>query len=51
MAFVQELKFTVYDWDGDKKNLSDHDYLGSVVTSLGEIVAAQYSKVSRAIIV
>jgi len=40
----QELKFTVYDWDGEKKDLASHDYLGSALVSLGEIVSAQYSK-------
>lgn len=42
---IQELKFTVYDWDGEKKDLAAHDYLGSTVTSVGEIVSAQFCKV------
>ena len=37
----QMLKFTVYDIDSESSRLSDHDFLGQVSVSLGEIVAAQ----------
>mgnify|MGYP000001018386 CR=1 FL=1 len=37
----QMLRFTVYDIDSNRRNLADHDFLGQVVVSLGEIVASQ----------
>jgi len=43
----QELKFAIYDWDGKTTVLSDHEYLGSVLCSLGEIVSAKGSKFAR----
>ncbi|XP_059090239.1 copine-8-like [Tigriopus californicus] len=36
----QEVKFEVYDWDQDSRNLSAHDFLGRCQTTLGQIVAA-----------
>jgi len=37
----QVMRFTVYDIDSDRRNLDDHDFLGQVEMSLGEIVSAQ----------
>jgi len=37
----QFLKFNVYDWDRDSKNLDDHDFLGTMECSMGEIVSKQ----------
>lgn len=36
----QEVKFEVYDWDRNSRNLSSHDFLGRIQTTLGQIVAA-----------
>ena len=43
----QMLKFAVYDMDSESNSLSDHDFLGSVEASLGEIVAVQSKGFSR----
>ena len=43
----QLLKFAVYDMDSESHSLTDHDFLGSVEASLGEIVAVQYKGFSR----
>ena len=40
----QMMRFTVYDIDSDRRNLDDHDFLGQVEMSLGEIVSAQVQK-------
>jgi len=37
----QLLKFEVYDSDSDSSNLEDHDLIGSMECSLGEVVAQQ----------
>merc|ERR1712038_1143563 len=37
----QKLRFSVYDWDGEGSQLQDHDFLGMVECTLGEIVAKQ----------
>lgn len=39
----QMLRFSVYDIDSERRNLSDHDFLGKIEVSLGEIVSAQVS--------
>ena len=36
----QHLKFEIYDVDSQSTRLSDHDFLGSVETTLGKIVSA-----------
>ena len=36
----QHMKFEVYDVDSHSNKLSDHDFLGSVLTTLGKIVAS-----------
>lgn len=43
----QELNITVYDFDGDvnKKHKAESEYLGNAVCTIGEIVAAPFSKV------
>ena len=43
----QLLKFAVYDMDSESHSLTDHDFLGSVEASLGEIVAVQSKGFSR----
>ena len=40
-AVHQILRFTMYDVDNERRNLTCHDFLGQVCISLGEIVAAQ----------
>ena len=37
----QMLRFSVFDVDSQRRNLSDHDFLGQIEVSLGEIVSAQ----------
>jgi len=36
----QHLKFEIYDVDSHSKKLADHDFIGSVQTTLGQIVSA-----------
>merc|ERR1712020_638345 len=36
----QHLKFEMYDVDSHSNKLSDHDFIGSVQTTLGQIVSA-----------
>jgi len=36
----QLFKFEVYDADDNSSNLNNHDFIGSIECSLGEIVAA-----------
>jgi len=43
----QTLKFNVYDSDSSTTSLDDHDFLGSVECSLGEVVAAQSKGFSK----
>jgi len=43
----QLLKFAVYDMDSESHSLTDHDFLGSVEASLGEIVAVQSKGFTR----
>ena len=48
----QMLRFAVYDIDSDRlSNLSDHDSLGHLECSLGEVVAAQSKGFSKFIII
>merc|ERR1712226_989913 len=47
MGERQLLKFAVYDMDSQSHSLSDHDFLGSVEASLGEIVAVQSKGFSK----
>uniref|UniRef100_A0A1I7ZW41 Copine-3 n=1 Tax=Steinernema glaseri TaxID=37863 RepID=A0A1I7ZW41_9BILA len=37
---VQKVRFEVYDVDSKSRNLKDHDFIGQVETSLGEIVGS-----------
>jgi len=34
---VQKIKFSVYDIDSDTQKLTEHDFLGSFETTLGEV--------------
>jgi len=43
----QQLRFAVYDIDSERVKLSDHDPLGSMECSLGEIMAGQSRGFSR----
>merc|ERR1719210_220181 len=43
----QMLKFSVYDLDSSSAQLSHHDFLGEVETSLAEIVSSQSKGFSR----
>jgi len=43
----QLLKFSIYDMDSDSSSLENHDFLGSVEASLGEIVSLQSKGFSR----
>ena len=43
----QQLRFAVYDIDSGRKRLSDHDPLGSMDCSLGEVMAGQSRGFSR----
>jgi len=43
----QLLKFAVYDVDSDSRRLDDHDFLGGIQATLGEIVSAQYKGFTR----
>nr|XP_018902724.1 PREDICTED: copine-8-like [Bemisia tabaci] len=36
----QNLKFEVYDIDANSSNLDDHDFLGSCLTTLGQVVSS-----------
>jgi len=36
---VQKIKFSVYDIDSDTQKLTEHDFLGSFETTLGEVVS------------
>jgi len=46
----QLLRFDVYDSDGASPNLDDHDFIGSMECSLGEIVAHQGKGLNRHLI-
>ena len=35
------LRFTIYDIDSESRNLANHDFLGQMTCSLGEIVTNQ----------
>ena len=37
----QMLRFTIYDIDSESRNLANHDFLGQMTCSLGEIVTNQ----------
>jgi hypothetical protein len=43
----QLLKFAVYDMDSESSRMEDHDFLGSVEATLGEVVAMQAKGFSR----
>ena len=43
----QTLKFDIFDSDSSASNLDDHDYLGSLECSLGEIVTMQSKGFSK----
>jgi len=43
----QLLRFDVYDSDGDSSNLDNHDFIGSMECSLGEVVASQGKGLTR----
>jgi len=43
----QMLKLSVYDMDSESSRLTDHDFLGSIEASLGEIVSVQSKGFSR----
>merc|ERR1719245_2737519 len=45
----QLLRFSVYDIDSSRESLSDHDPLGSIDCSLGEVMAGQSRGFSRAL--
>jgi len=38
---VQEIKFEAYDRDSDSQNLRDHDFIGSVSTTLSKIMGSR----------
>eukprot|EP01096_Ripella_sp_DP13-Kostka_P000596 TRINITY_DN1064_c2_g1_i2.p1 TRINITY_DN1064_c2_g1~~TRINITY_DN1064_c2_g1_i2.p1 ORF type:complete len:956 (+),score=432.93 TRINITY_DN1064_c2_g1_i2:97-2964(+) len=38
---VQELRFSVFDIDSESTRIDDHDFIGSVDTTLGEIMGAR----------
>ncbi|ESO91349.1 hypothetical protein LOTGIDRAFT_209681 [Lottia gigantea] len=46
----QKLKFEIYDVDSDKRKLSDHDFLGKLECSLGEIVGSHGSCLKRKLV-
>jgi Ca2+-dependent lipid-binding protein len=43
----QKLKFEVYDSDSSSSDLSEHDFLGRSLTTLGEIVGASSGDFTR----
>ena len=45
----QKLKFEVYDEDSKTTNLSKHDFIGKVNTTLGEIVGASSGRFERSL--
>ena len=47
MIFV---KFEVYDADDNSSNLDNHDFIGSLECSLGEVVSASSRGFSRPLI-
>eukprot|EP00092_Neocalanus_flemingeri_P106493 GFUD01136651.1.p1 GENE.GFUD01136651.1~~GFUD01136651.1.p1 ORF type:complete len:613 (+),score=118.61 GFUD01136651.1:100-1938(+) len=47
----QLLRFDVYDSDGNSNNLEDHDFIGSMECSLGEVVAHQGKGLTRHLLV
>jgi len=47
----QLLRFDVYDSDGNSSNLDNHDFIGSMECSLGEVVAHQGKGLKRQLIV
>ena len=46
----QKLKFEVYDSDSASTKLSDHDFIGQVSTTLGEIVGASSGRFERTLL-
>merc|ERR1712159_577958 len=43
----QLLKFEVYDWDEDTHDITQHDFLGKCITSLGAIVGESNGRVEH----
>ena len=43
-------RFDVYDSDGNSSNLDNHDFIGSMECSLGEVVAHQGKGLKRQLI-
>ena len=43
-------RFDVYDADDNSSNLDNHDFIGSMECSLGEIVSAQGRGLTRSLI-
>ena len=46
----QKLKFEVYDSDSGSTTLADHDFIGQVCTTLGEIVGASSGRFERTLL-
>jgi len=46
----QQLRFDVYDSDNDSANLDEHDFIGSMECSLGEIITQQGKGLTRNLI-
>ncbi|XP_061404768.1 LOW QUALITY PROTEIN: copine-3-like [Lethenteron reissneri] len=45
---VQKLRFAIYDLDSPSKRLQDHDFLGDLTLTLGQVVSSK--KLSRALV-
>ena len=46
----QMLRFSVYDSDGPSSNLEDHDFIGTMECSLGEVVSQQGRGLTRSLV-
>jgi len=46
----QQLRFDVYDSDSNSSNLEDHDFIGSMECSLGEVITQQGRGLTRQLI-
>jgi len=46
----QDLKFILYDWDGKSQKLEDHDFLGTLETTMGAIVGSRGSTLRSALV-
>jgi len=47
---VQNLKFKVFDIDSNSSVLSDHDFIGEIVTSLAEICGSRGQKLAKPLV-